>query len=137
MGGSRQEGEQAMNDIAKFYAAKKTADDNEEIIIKAKAALADAYAELVYLCPHSEAIDWKYGGSAVFRVCMICGVIDMASQGGTTGDEYNYGYAGHPHREFWKNSKIMEAKSENEHWSYRNRNHEYIVKGGKVVNRFD
>lgn len=124
-----------MNDIAKFYSLLKTADENETKIKESKIALETVYAELVKICPHSEAIDWDYS-NGVYRVCMICGVTDYASEGGTSGDEYNYGTNGYPNRTFWNSATIIKASSEKEHWKYRNREHDYIVKSGKVVKRF-
>lgn len=125
-----------MNDIAKFYSLVKTVEENEETKSKAEKALNEAYAELVLICPHSEAIDHNYGGrSGDYRVCMICGLEDLASQGGTPGDEYNYGYPGSPNREFWKGANVRRAKDEKEHWKYR-RNHHWRVKNGKVANSF-
>jgi hypothetical protein len=122
-----------MNDIAKFYSLVKTVEENEEVKANAKKALKEAYAELVLICPHSEAIDYNYSkGNGDYRVCMICGLEDLASEGGTPGDEYNYGYPGSPNRDFWKDANIRRAKNEKEHWKYR-RGHYWRVRDGKVV----
>lgn len=125
-----------MNDVAVFYRLMTTVNENEIKKKEAQKALKQAYAELVPICPHSEAIDWTYNShTGVYRVCKICGLEDLASQGGTDGDEYNYGYAGSPNRAVWKNSTVEKAKSENEHWEYR-RQHGWRVRNGKAVNSF-
>lgn len=120
-----------VNDVSNFYRLTKTVVENENLVSNAKAILKEAYAELVMVCPHPEAIDHNYGNrGGDYRVCMVCGIEDLASEGGTPGDEYDYGYPGRPNREFWKNSTVRKAKNEEEHWKYR-RSHGWRVKNGK------
>lgn len=122
-----------MSDIAKFWHLKNLVEVNEEKKREAQHELDGAYKELVMICPHSEALDWNYGNhSGDYRVCMICGLEDRASEGGTPGDEYNYGYPGRPNREFWKGSDIRKAKNAKEFSMYRRR-HGYFVHNGKVT----
>lgn len=122
-----------MSDIALFWSLKNMIDMDESIKAEVKQRLKENYPKLIEICPHSEALDWNFGhrGIGDYRVCMICGLEDHESQGGSAGDEYNYGYAGHPDREFWKDAKVRKAKDEKEFWSYR-RDHGYRVVGGKV-----
>lgn len=122
-----------MSDIGKFWALLNLLNEAETKKKEAEAVLKENYLEFIKLCPHSEALDWRYGGSGIFRVCMICGVEDRASQGGTSGDEYNYGYPGHPNKEFWAGSNVKTADSEAHHWEWRYKHsHSYRVSGGKV-----
>jgi hypothetical protein len=121
-----------MNDIAKFYRLKTTVEEQERIKDNAKRLLKNAYSELVKICPHSEAIDHDFNRrQGVFRVCKICGIEDHASEGGTPGDEYNYGYPGSPSREFWKHSEIEKTDDEKYFWTFR-RQHGWQVRDGKV-----
>lgn len=124
-----------MGEVAEFYRLHNTVQAGEARLKEVKKTLKEAYAKFVLICPHPEAIDWNYGRQGTFRVCMVCGVTDYASEGGTEGDEYNYGYPGSPNKQFWKNSNIRKAESEKEHWKYRV-GHEWIVRDGKVVDRY-
>lgn len=125
-----------MSDIAEFYRLLKTVEENEKIKKQVKETLKFSYKSLVQICPHSEAIDWNFGNrSGDYRVCKICGLEDLASQGGTPGDEYDYGYPGYPNREFWKNTTVTKAKTEKEFWSYR-RGHGWRVRDGKLHEMF-
>lgn len=120
-----------MNDVAKFWKLKSILDEAEKTKSEAQKILNENYSDLIAICPHSEAIDWSYS-NGVYRVCMICGIEDHSSEGGSPGDEYNYGTNGHPSRSFWKNSTIYKAASEEEHWKYRERGHDFRVKNGKA-----
>lgn len=124
-----------MSDIAKFYTLKSSVDINEQKLKETKKQLETDYAALVHLCPHSEAVDRPASRlSGVTRCCVICGVTDYASEGGDPGDEYNYGHHGHPHREFWKNTKTR-VVSDKEFGNYE-RHHNYVVTNGQVRDRF-
>ena len=119
-----------MNAIAKFYDLTETVEKYEKQKKKAEKALKAAYKELVFLCPHPKTIDWNFGNrSGDYRVCMVCGIEDLASQGGTPGDEYDYGYPGYPNKEFWANTVVRKAENEEEFWSYRR--HHWRVRDGK------
>lgn len=118
--------------LQRFLTLKNNVEANEAIRARADKELKELYPLLVEYCPHPEAIDHKYGRSGVFRVCTTCGLEDHASQGGTPGDEYNYGYPGSPNREFWAGTEVRVADNEAEHWKYR-RQHGFRVSGGKVT----
>jgi hypothetical protein len=122
-------------DIAQFVKFKRQVDEDEQAIKDAKERLKNAYAFLVALCPHSEAVDVKSNlrGVGTKRICKICGITDYASEGGTPGDEYDYGYPGYPSRSFWKDTEV-EVISQKESWQY-SRSHEWVVKNGKAVKR--
>lgn len=124
-----------MNDISYFWKLTKIIEENESTRLNAESTLEKAYSELVRICPHPEAIDWKYYGIGVFRVCTVCGLEDMASDGGTPGDEYNYGTNGAPNEVFWRDTNIINASSEEEHCEYRRRHH-WTIEDGKIVNKF-
>jgi hypothetical protein len=66
---------------------------------------------------------------------MLCGVEDHASEGGTPGDEYNYGSPGSPNRAFWAKTQCRTAKDEKEFWKYR-KSHGWKVRDGKAVSDF-
>lgn len=122
-----------MSDIAKFWSLLNIINTAEEKKSEAEAVLKEHYREFIEMCPHSEALDWRYGSSGVYRVCMICGVEDLASQGGSPGDEYDYGYPGHPNKEFWAGSKVKTADTEAHHWEWRRKHsHNYKVWDGEV-----
>lgn len=126
-----------MNDIAQFYKLTKTVDELEEIRRTAGKELLKLYDSLVEICPHSEAVDRKSNvrGVGTTRRCMICGVTDYASEGGSPGDEYNYGYAGYPSTSFWKGAKVTEV-TDKEFNKYE-RYHEWVITDGKLRKRFD
>jgi len=121
-------------DLGKFYRLNQDIQENEALKKRAEKALKEAFAELVPECPHSESIDHKssLSGVGVTRICKICGVEDHASEGGTPGDEYNYGYPGSPNRTFWKGSNVEVTKDEKRFWSFR-RHHGWRVQDGKAV----
>lgn len=122
-----------MNDITTFWFLTSQVEEAERKKKEAESLLKDVYPELIRLCPHPEAIDWNFGhrGCGDFRVCAVCGIEDRESYGGTPGDEYNYGTAGRPDPEFWKNSVVRRASSEQEFGSYR-RQHGWHVKNGSA-----
>lgn len=125
-----------MSDIAIFWGLKSIIDNNETIKKEAQKYLNEYYPQLIEICPHSEAIEWDYKhGQGVFRVCIICGIEDHASEGGTPGDEYDYGYPGYPSRAFWQNTHVRKAEDEKEFSSYR-RQHNWRVRNGKAYNPY-
>lgn len=122
--------------IAQIYSLMKDVDENEKLIRDAKEKLKGLYDDLVSICPHSEAVDRKSNirGVGITRRCKICGITDYASEGGTPGDEYNYGYPGYPSRTFWSNAEV-EKVSDGEFDSYR-RSHDWVVTDGRAKKRF-
>lgn len=126
-----------MSDLAEFYRLTKTVNANEAEIYRLKAELDEHYARLVQICPHSEAADnpSNLRGMGTRRVCKICGVTDYASEGGTRGDEYDYGYPGSPSKSFWKDANV-EVIKEDVVWSGYSRSHQWVVKNGKAEKRF-
>jgi hypothetical protein len=118
--------------IKRFLTLKNNVEVNEGLKDRATKELDALYPLLIQYCPHLEAIDHRYHSrSGVYRVCTTCGLEDRASEGGTPGDEYDYGYPGSPNREFWKNTEIRVAESEAEHWKYR-KSHGYRIVNGAV-----
>lgn len=124
-----------MSDVKRFWELTRTVEENEEKQKVAKKVLKKAYAELVQICPHPEAVTWNAGirGWGNWVVCKVCGVTDTARKGATPGDEYDYGYPGSMDKEFWKNT-VIETVSEKESWDYR-RGHSWKVIDGKVVDK--
>lgn len=124
-----------MNDVAVFWKNKQIIDEAEKTKKEAEELLKEIYPKLIEVCPHPEAITWSLGlrGTGNWVVCKVCGLEDHALIGATPGDEYDYGYAGHMDRDFWKNT-VIEQVTEKESWQYRRRHH-YQVVGGKVVNK--
>lgn len=122
--------------LAAFYRLTRAVDADEQLRKDVQKRLKENYDELVKICPHSEAVDRASSrrGEGVARCCKICGITDYASEGGTPGDEYNYGTAGHPSRSFWAGSHI-ETVSDKEWFKY-NRHHEWVVTDGKPRKRF-
>jgi hypothetical protein len=125
-----------MSDIAKFYKLITVVQVDEQLRKEAGNRLKENYDELVQLCPHSEAVDRKSNlrGMGTTRRCTICGITDYASEGGTPGDEYNYGYPGYPSRTFWAGSEIRTV-SDKEFDKY-SRHHDWVVTDGKPRKRF-
>jgi len=126
----------AGNDLAVFYRLTKLVDDDEKLMEDAKQRLNSNYDQLVEICPHSEAVDRKstIRRMGTTRCCKICGITDYASEGGTPGDEYNWGYPGSPNRSFWANATV-ETVDEKTFGSY-SRYHQWVVKDGKPHKRF-
>lgn len=126
-----------MSDLAKFFRLTKQVNEDEEAIKHAKNRLKLSYGQLVAICPHSEAVDnpSKIRGHGTRRRCKICGITDYASEGGTEGDEYNYGYPGRPSRTFWVDAEIeiVDDKGFNEY----SRSHDWVVQDGKARKRFE
>lgn len=124
------------NDLAKFYTLTKTVDTLESLLDSTKTQLTHFYDELVKICPHSEAVDHKskIRGVGASRRCKICGITDYASEGGTPGDEYDYGYPGHPSRSFWKDSEVELV--DDEEYDKFSRFHQWVVADGKPRKRF-
>lgn len=124
------------SELARFYSLTKQVDADEQAIKEIKERQQNNYDSLVMLCPHSEAVEYKPAtrGSGCTRRCKICGITDYASEGGTPGDEYNYGYPGHPSKEFWGDAMVFSV-SEKKFHDYR-RSHEWVVKDGKAYKRF-
>lgn len=121
-----------MNEIGNFYSLLDKLNEAEFKKSEAEKVLKENYYAFVLLCPHPTALDWKYS-SGTYRVCMICGVQDLASQGGTSGDEYDYGRNGHPDRDFWADSEVEIAISQEHHWEWRRKHsHNYQVRNGVV-----
>ena len=126
-----------MNDIAKFYNAITNINYYEQQAKDAKEKLKPLYDTLVSLCPHSEAVQGPSGiqGMGPIRICKICGVEDQSLIGATSGDEYNYGYAGRLDTDFWLDCAVEEFDSVGpEFWKYF-KNHGYRVVGGKAVKK--
>lgn len=126
-----------MNQLAEFYKLKKWVDEDEQAIKDAKQRLSNHYDILVRLCPHSEVVDnpSNLRGMGTRRCCKICGITDYASEGGSPGDEYDYGYPGHPSTSFWKGAEI-EVVDDREFDLY-NRSHNWVVKNGQPKKRFE
>lgn len=126
-----------MSNLADFYRLTREVDKDEQVIKEAKSRLSSNYDELVAMCPHSEAVDnpSKLRGQGTRRRCKICGITDYASEGGTSGDEYNYGYPGRPAKLFWIGAEI-EIVDDKEFNKY-NRSHEWVVQDGKESKRFE
>lgn len=121
-----------MTNIAEFLRLLVAANADERAVEDAKSRLSVAYDELVHVCPHSEAVDRpsQLRGVGTTRRCKICGVTDYASEGGSRGDEYDYGYPGHPSKSFWENAEVetVDAKT----FASYQRSHSYHVADGKV-----
>jgi len=124
-------------DLGKFYTLIKDIERYEEQEREAKQKLKEFYAELVPNCPHSEAVEYNHGirGWGSHRRCLICGVWDHGSEGGTPGDEYDYGYPGHPSRSFWANSKVTITKDKKV-WEASSKGHRWQVEDGKAVDPY-
>lgn len=122
-----------MSDVAKFWSLTRDMTKYEKQVHEAKEALKGIYDELVSLCPHPEAADWQPPscGTGIYRICKVCGIIDRESEGGTPGDEYNYGTGGHPSRSFWVDSQVENVARET-WWSYV-KDHSWHVADGKAV----
>lgn len=117
-----------------FYRALRDVEEFEAIKKRAEIGLKKAYAELIQNCPHSEAVQAPSGirGCGPLRICKICGVEDHSLIGQTTGDEYDYGYAGRIDEKFWGDCEVEQfAKINTEFWKYR-RGHNYRVSGGEA-----
>lgn len=114
----------------KFYLLIKGLQALETQQVEVSRALESGYNELVQLCTHDAAIEIKSTarGMGSTRRCKICGVTDFASEGGTPGDEYDYGYPGRPSRSFWgdceveitDDSKIFDSYKRTHNWRVRN-----------------
>lgn len=124
--------ETVQTELGKFWTLTQTAIEAEQRLKQEKALLSDVYKELVFICPHSESIQYKRNGLRMgyHRRCKICGITDYASEGGTPGDEYNYGYVGHPSESFWGDSDVETTEDEKEFRKY-SRNHNWRVRNGK------
>lgn len=122
-----------MSDTRNFYAALCEVTDNEFIRDEAKSKLEKAYPVLVESCPHIEAIEYNFNihGSAPVRICKTCGVEDHGIIGQTSGDEYNYGFAGRHDHEFWKDTKIEVTSDRHKFFGFR-KQHGFRVVSGKV-----
>lgn len=122
-----------MSEITSFWTLLRDMTLYEARRDEANKILESTYDQLVAICPHPEAVDWEstIRGQGVFRQCKVCGVVDRASEGGTPGDEYDYGYPGHPSRSFWANSKV-ETVSREEWWSYT-KPHRWHVSDGEAI----
>lgn len=122
-------------DVGDFYRVTRDIEKFEQQKVEAKKQLKKLYSELVPGCPHTESIDHrsKLRGVGVTRICKICGIEDHASEGGTPGDEHDYGYPGSPNREFWKGSNVETTTDEKYFWTFR-RDHNWRVENGKAVN---
>jgi len=125
------------SDLAVFYRLTKEVNEDEQAIKEAQKRLSANYDALVKLCPHSEAVDSlsKIRGMGTRRRCKICGITDYASEGGTSGDEYNYGYPGYPSESFWAGAEI-EVVGEKD-WNKYDRSHDWVVTDGKPRKRFE
>jgi hypothetical protein len=123
--------EQVREQLARFFNLVDTVEQQEALVKKAGAILKESYWELVQICPHSKCVQFTYTGLGYgpFRVCKICGIEDQASEGGTPGDEYNYGHAGHPNYAFWADSCVEETDDKKYFESFR-REHGWSVKDG-------
>lgn len=110
---------------------------DEDLIKELQERLKKNYDVLVLLCPHDEAVDRKSSqrGIGTARRCKICGITDYASEGGTPGDEYDYGYPGYPSTSFWAKSDV-EVVSDKEFDKY-DRTHDWVVKNGLAKKRFE
>lgn len=124
-------------DVAVFYNLMNVIVENEQARTDAEHALKSAYAELVPQCPHSEAIEFNHQirGWGSHRCCKICGIVDRASEGGTPGDEYDYGYPGRPSRTFWEHTSVEVTKDEKV-WNSYTRRHGWVVRDGKAYNEY-
>lgn len=124
------------SDLALFYRLTRAVDKGEAILKETKEQLDRDYDALVAICPHSEAVERhpNIRGVGAQRRCKICGITDYASEGGTPGDEYDYGYPGHPSRSFWVDSSV-EVVDEKKFESY-GRHHDWVVCGGNAKKRF-
>jgi len=120
-------------DVAKFYRLHKIAEEGEAEKERLLKLLTLTYEELVWICPHPEAIEYNFNiqGHGPVRVCKVCGVEDHSSEGGTPGDEYNYGYPGHVSKTFWKNSEVEVTKDRARFFTFR-RQHNWKVSKGQV-----
>ncbi len=126
----------AENDLAVFYKLTKIVNVAEELLKDTKEKLINHYDMLVFRCPHSEAVDRKSSmrGVGVTRRCKICGITDYASEGGSPGDVYDYGYPGHPSRSFWEGAEIEEI--DDHEFNKYGRTHEWVVQDSKPRKRF-
>ena len=123
-----------MSDVGKFWSLTRDMERYETQENEAKKALVHIYDALVAICPHPEAVDWQTTTrQGVFRRCKVCGIVDRASEGGTPGDEYDYGCPGHPSRSFWANT-VVENVTEKEWWTYT-KSHDWVVLNGKATKR--
>ncbi len=120
-------------DVGRFYVLTRDRTRLESIIKDSKKKLKKVYAELVQACTHPEAIQYKPNvrGWGPHRVCKVCGVKDSANKGATAGDEYNYGYAGHPDEDFWGDCDV-EVTTDEKVWNSYSRSG-WVVKDGKAV----
>lgn len=127
----------ADRNIATFYKLTKAVEEDESLLVEAKKRLKLNYDDLVPMCPHTEAVDRKstLRGAGTTRRCLICGITDYASQGGTPGDEYDYGYPGYPDKNFWAGSEVTVVTDQE--FDKTRRYHEWVVEGGKARKRFE
>lgn len=123
-------------DLANFYVVLKDIEKNEKAKKKAKKNLKKLYAKLVPACPHSEAIQHYFAGTRQkYQVCKICGLEDSCSYRSVPGDEYDYGYAGYPHPDVWRDSNVEITTDEKYFWTFR-KQHGWTVSNGKVSCRW-
>lgn len=123
-------------DLGRFYNLTRTIEAQEKNKAQAEKILKQTYAELVPECPHSEAVLHYFSSTRQkYQVCKICGLEDSCGYNSTPGDEYNYGYAGYPHPDVWKDSNVEVTTDEKYFWTFR-KQHGWQVNGGKVVNRY-
>jgi hypothetical protein len=125
--------------IAELLSLITSAQRDEKKIRDLKHRLKGTSAQLVPNCPHNEAVDHTFAGrgSGTHRICTTCGLNDMASYGGTSGDEYDYGYPGYPNPRFWADTKVTVETDEKAFYKLRNQwDHNWVVKDGEAVDRW-
>lgn len=125
---------QNSSEISEFYFLTNFVNKSERKLAEIQENLSISYDTLVNTCPHPEAVDRPSGSTGVARRCKVCGITDYASEGGTPGDEYNYGYAGHPNKSFWSGTKIVSTTEEE--FNNSRRHHDWVVTDGKPRKRF-
>ena len=120
-------------DVGQFYMLTRERSRLQSIIKDSKNKLTRVIDELVPACTHPEAIQiqFQHRGWGPHRKCKVCGVKDTSRKGATPGDEYDYGYPGHPDEDFWGDCDVEVTKDEKVWDQYEWSN--WVVKDGKAV----
>jgi hypothetical protein len=127
---------EVQNIVREFVHTLSRVEYLEHLISKCREELKEKHELLVRVCPHAEAIDrdMNIRGWGRWRVCKACGLEDHALIGATSGDEYDYGYAGHVDENFWAGTDVEVAKNDKEFNKYR-KSHDWQVVNGEPVNK--
>ncbi len=122
------------SDLSRALALKDKMLTLEKLVKDSQKELMETYDQFVVLCPHTYAAATDIGNrQGIWYICKDCGVEDRASVGGSSGDEYDYGYPGHVNKDFWKDSLVEHV--EKSAWMKYRRPHRYTVQSDGSMHR--